>query len=268
MKKLMLLVCLLVLSGSALAIPLGGAGSARKERITGTFEVAGSLNVMSYKIGSKEVVGILRVNGITAINSIEYSWPKKQFPQTVLRNNGLGTLEWGKDVSPIGKNGAIQFNNANTFSADDGLIWDFSSKKLNIAGSLDAYLLMQKGFPVEIKGHTHSTSEISSGIFNIINGGTGSNNGSINGNDELRLSAGGLDKNVLLIPSGNGQVISSGSMRAEKGFSSGVAAGATGTFSQVCDIRMNETQLQKKTRMITVSGGIITIIGNESDWSD
>jgi hypothetical protein len=46
------------------------------------------------------------------------------------------------------------------------------------------------------------------------------------------------------------------------------SAGITVTDTIVTDIRMNEGQLQKKTKTITFKDGIRTSTGAESDWTD
>ena len=42
----------------------------------------------------------------------------------------------------------------------------------------------------------------------------------------------------------------------------------SGTFSVVTDVRINGTQLQKRTRGITVKSGVIVDLGTTSIWTD
>lgn len=50
-------------------------------------------------------------------------------------------------------------------------------------------------------------------------------------------------------------------------FIAAIASGRTGSFTVVSDIQWTGTYLQKKTRSITVTKGLITNIGSESSWS-
>lgn len=46
-----------------------------------------------------------------------------------------------------------------------------------------------------------------------------------------------------------------------------VAAGATGSVTAVTDVQVSGVTLQKKTRVLTVVNGLITVIGAESGWT-
>ena len=52
------------------------------------------------------------------------------------------------------------------------------------------------------------------------------------------------------------------------GYKTGTETGQTTTQTVVTDIRMNDGQLQKKTRTNTYTNGLLTTEGSESDWTD
>jgi hypothetical protein len=84
------------------------------------------------------------------------------------------------------------------------------------------------------------------GILPVTSGGTGTDDGSINA------------------PT----VVSAGPVRSETGFNIKGIDGTSGTYTVVSDMKLENNSLKKKTRQLTVSGGIITAIGAESDWMD
>ena len=252
MKKLFLVLVLLLICSPSFAIPLGGQGSNRYNRETGIFEV----------------VGTLSVEGITRFGRQNYVWPITPEAGTTILSNTIvgnkGMIKWIPQVMPSGTNGSLQFNNAGTFQGDAALAWDATSKNLMINGAA-----------ASVNGHTHSAADIKAGILSPANGGTGSNNGSINALGELKLAAGGVNQNVTISPSGTGYaaiggsgLISSGIVRSETGYNVKGTDGTSGILTEVTDIRLNGSVLQKKIRQITVTGGIITSLSAESDWMD
>jgi hypothetical protein len=52
------------------------------------------------------------------------------------------------------------------------------------------------------------------------------------------------------------------------GFKSGTATGQTTTVTVVTDTRMNGSQLQKKTQLLTFTAGLLTTKADESGWTD
>lgn len=52
------------------------------------------------------------------------------------------------------------------------------------------------------------------------------------------------------------------------GYKTGTETGITTTQTVVSDTRMNSGQLQKKTRLLTYTNGLLTAQGAESDWTD
>lgn len=243
---LMLVIC----SSASLAVPLGGAGSMTRQSIRGSLEVQGTLSV----------------DGRTVLNGKEYVWPRTKDatkPGSVLKNSGNGNLIWAKEVSPSGDDGALQISESGSFSSDMNLTWNKKEKNLYIGSS-----------PVSLSGHTHAMTDLK-GILTIESGGTGTDNGSINAVGELVLSAGGENKNVVLNPSGTGfsvlngsGTVSKGTVRSEAGFNVRGIDGASGSYDVVSGVKIENNSLKKKIRQFTVSGGIITAIGEESDWMD
>ncbi len=64
----------------------------------------------------------------------------------------------------------------------------------------------------------------------------------------------------------SGNIKSSSLIESSNGFKSGANLGVTSTYTIVGDVRMSGGVLQKKTRTITVNGGITTAVGALSDW--
>lgn len=244
------LAAIIIFAAVSFAVPLGGAGSMTRQSIRGSLEVQGTLSV----------------DGRTVLNGKEYVWPRTKDitkPGSVLKNSGNGNLIWAKEVSPSGVEGSVQINTGDEFSSDPALVWDKEKKTLNISG-----------VPASVQGHFHDQSEIK-GIIPVTRGGTGTDNGSINAAGELIMSAGGENKNVVLNPSGTGfsvlngsGAISKGVVRSEAGFNVKGIDGASGSYIVVSDMKIENNSLKKKIRQLTVSGGIITAIGEESDWMD
>jgi hypothetical protein len=52
------------------------------------------------------------------------------------------------------------------------------------------------------------------------------------------------------------------------GYKTGTETGITTTQTVVSDTRMSSGQLQKKTRLLTYTNGLLTAQGAESDWTD
>jgi hypothetical protein len=68
------------------------------------------------------------------------------------------------------------------------------------------------------------------------------------------------------MPAADGDLVSDGTIRANTGFNINGADGYTGTYTIVTDVQLAGLAVQKKTRTITVSGGIITDVSGESGW--
>ena len=149
-----------------------------------------------------------------------------------------------------------------------------------MAGSVSSQSLLQNGVPVSLDGHKHAVSDLTSGLLGVEMGGTGSNNGSIAGSGELKLSAGGTNRNVVIAPSGSGSVVSNsnivsngsiaakGKILSEAGLNIKGLDGYSGTITQISSLRFAGALLQKKEKTLTITGGIITAVGPESDWID
>ncbi len=193
----------------------------------------------------------------------------------VLKNDGKGTLSWSKEVAPSGNDGAIQYSLAGNLAGEESLKWNSGAKKLTVAGTVEAAAVNVSGNAVSLNGHSHSTTDIKSGILPVPNGGTGTDNGSISAVGEAKIAAGGPSNNVVLVPSGAGLVViqgaglnAVGSVNSDLGYSLKGAKGAAAVFNVVTDTRINGASLQKKFVTVTVSGGIITLVSAESDWVD
>jgi hypothetical protein len=52
------------------------------------------------------------------------------------------------------------------------------------------------------------------------------------------------------------------------GYKTGTETGQTTTQTVVSDTRMSSGQLQKKTRLLTFTNGLLTAQGAESDWTN
>ncbi len=249
-RALTVSLAILIISSVCSAVPLGGAGSMTRQSIKGSLEVQGTLSV----------------DGRTVLNGKEYFWPRTKDitkPGSVLKNSGNGNLIWSPEVSPAGDEGAVQLNTGGDFSSDAALVWNRSEKALYIGG-----------LPASVSGHSHAPADIK-GVIPVTSGGTGSDNGSITGTGELVLSSGGENKNIVLSPSGSGSVIlgasgmiSTGPVRSETGFNTKGADGTSDTYAILSDIKIENNTLFKRTRTITVSGGIVTSIGPESAWTE
>jgi len=59
----------------------------------------------------------------------------------------------------------------------------------------------------------------------------------------------------------------SGNVKAT-GYKTGTETGITTTQTVVSDVRDNAGQMQKKTRLLTFTNGLLTAQGAESDWTD
>ena len=57
-------------------------------------------------------------------------------------------------------------------------------------------------------------------------------------------------------------------VEAVNGYKVGSSLGVTSTYTVVGDVRMDGGVLQKRTRTITTTGGIITSIGALSAWTN
>lgn len=69
------------------------------------------------------------------------------------------------------------------------------------------------------------------------------------------------------MPTTDGDLVSDGTIRANTGFDFNGTPGYTGTCTIVTDVTGGAlAAVQKKTRIITIQGGIITTISAESDW--
>lgn len=187
--------------------------------------------------GTIEVIGTFSVDGRTVFNGKNYIWPKTKeavISGAVLKNDGKGNLVWAQEVSPSGDDGALQLSENGSFSSDKNLAWNKTEKSLYIGGT-----------SVSLSGHIHNTADIK-GILPVTSGGTGTDDGSINATT----------------------VGSAGPVRSETGFNVKGADGTSGTYTVVSDMKLENNSLKKKIRQLTVSGGIITAIGAESDWTD
>ena len=72
------------------------------------------------------------------------------------------------------------------------------------------------------------------------------------------------------MPSSDGDMTANGTIRANTAFNINGTDGHTPltTYTVITDVRINGTMLQKKSRNITVSGGIVTNVGSETAWAD
>lgn len=64
-----------------------------------------------------------------------------------------------------------------------------------------------------------------------------------------------------------GEVYHTGKIRTDDKYNCGGTDGVSGTFQVITDVRDNAGTIEKKTRSLTYTGGIITTIGTESGWS-
>ena len=72
------------------------------------------------------------------------------------------------------------------------------------------------------------------------------------------------------MPSGDGDMTASGTIQANTAFNINGTDGHTPltTYTVITDVQINGAVLQKKSRNITVSGGIVTNVGSETAWTD
>ncbi|MFH1853787.1 MAG: hypothetical protein ABH815_00555 [Candidatus Omnitrophota bacterium] len=68
------------------------------------------------------------------------------------------------------------------------------------------------------------------------------------------------------MPTVDGDLTADGTIQANTGFNINGTAGHAGTYTVVTDVQMAGLAVQKKTRTITISGGIITNVSAESGW--
>ncbi|MBU0759878.1 MAG: hypothetical protein KKC66_01385 [Candidatus Omnitrophica bacterium] len=68
------------------------------------------------------------------------------------------------------------------------------------------------------------------------------------------------------MPTTDGDLVSNGTIRANTGFNFNGTDGHTGSYQVVTDVQMVGLAVQKKTRTITIQGGIITDVSGESAW--
>lgn len=185
--------------------------------------------------GEMHISGLLSVEGITSFNKLKYSWPISQQAGTYLKNEGSGKLSWAKEISPGGSTGNLQFNDKGSFAGDGNLLWDNTAKTLKVSG-------------LTVNNAAAETLDAKK----LTQGGTA-----------VSLSGHTHSTNDI-----TGPLNFVGLVRSDKGFNVNGLDGVSGTFTQVTDMRLNGATLQKKIRTITISGGIITNLGPESDWVD
>lgn len=71
-----------------------------------------------------------------------------------------------------------------------------------------------------------------------------------------------------IMPTEDGDIVADGTIRANIGFKVNDEPGHTGddAYTIVTDVKMVDLTVQKRTRTITISGGIITAVSGESGW--
>jgi hypothetical protein len=84
--------------------------------------------------------------------------------------------------------------------------------------------------------------------------------------EELQASKFAVGSAVTM-PATDGDITAGGTIRANTNFNFNGTNGYSGTYTVVTDMRITGSMLQKRTRTITVSGGIITDTGTEV-WTD
>jgi hypothetical protein len=134
---------------------------------------------------SGKVLDISTVNGspklsisnagdITSLKGVSYSWPSSQgSSNTILTNNGSGTLTWGPQgagptgptgpqgptgptgptgsgATPAGSSGYVQFNESGAFDADANLYWDNTLKNLGVGTQSPAGI----GVTLQVRGNS------------------------------------------------------------------------------------------------------------------
>lgn len=69
-----------------------------------------------------------------------------------------------------------------------------------------------------------------------------------------------------VMPTTDGDLVAGGTIRANTGFNLNGTNGHSGTYAVVTDVQMAGLSVQKKTRTVTIAGGIITSVSAESAW--
>lgn len=85
---------------------------------------------------------------------------------------------------------------------------------------------------------------------------------------EKTISIGGFEDIIIYDDTEfDNAFITDGVVKAAE-FSSGTEVGQSSTFTVVTDSRIDGTQLQKKTRSLTFTKGLLTTVGSESAWTN
>ena len=83
--------------------------------------------------------------------------------------------------------------------------------------------------------------------------------------DELRATKLAVGSSTTM-PATDGDLEAAGTIQANTAFNINGEVGVSGVYTGVSDIRIVGIDLQKRTRSVTVKGGIITEIDNQTDW--
>ena len=85
---------------------------------------------------------------------------------------------------------------------------------------------------------------------------------------EKTISIGGLEDVIIYNDAETDYAFDTDGIVRASDYRSGVGVGQSTAFTFVTDSRMNGAQLQKKTKTLTFTKGILTNVGAESDWTD
>ena len=104
------------------------------------------------------------------------------------------------------------------------------------------------------------TPAISLGTVPIVNGGTGTTNGSITGTGALTFAAGGSNQNVTITPSGTGKTILNGNI--------GIGTSTPADKIEIVDASTQENSISiTKTGSRDISRGLNSLVSGGTTWS-
>ena len=231
---------------------------------------------------------------LTSVNIGDINATGTPSSSTYLRGDGTWSSVPSGDISGTIAAGQVAFGTgADTIGGDNGLYWDNVNKRFGVGTSSPASLF-------HLDGVSGSPSTARS-LFTIRNSasnigfqiGAESTQGWIRavhvlvnhtrwgilglGDNFVTLGSGGDPQQVYMdtenkrvgfgTTTPDEKVDVNGNVKAS-GYKSGTETGQTTTATVVTDVRQDGTQLQKKTQLLTYTGGLLTAKAAESAWTN